>query len=32
MNCSDFTEYYYRVSRDEKQKSVIERQPIMDIL
>lgn len=32
MGCSDFTEYYYRVSRDDKQKSTIERQSITDIL
>ncbi|TVY64197.1 DNA repair protein RAD50, partial [Lachnellula suecica] len=30
MNCSEFTEYYYRVSRDEKQKSMIEQQSITE--
>ena len=25
MSCSDYCDHYYRVSRDEKQKSIIER-------
>ncbi|TVY34061.1 DNA repair protein RAD50 [Lachnellula subtilissima] len=32
VHCNDFTEHYYRVSRDDRQKSVIERQPITDIM
>ena len=32
MRCSDFCDTYYRVSRDDKQKSVIERQPIDNVV
>ena len=32
MGCSDYTEYYYRVSRNERQKSVIERQNIAEVM
>ncbi|TVY56977.1 DNA repair protein RAD50 [Lachnellula cervina] len=32
MHCNDFTEHYYRVSRDDRQKSVIEWQPITDLM
>ncbi|BFZ64098.1 DNA repair protein rad50 [Saitoella coloradoensis] len=32
MGCSDYTDYYYRISRNEQQKSVIERQRITDVL
>jgi DNA repair protein RAD50 len=31
MNCADYTDYYYRVSRNEKQKSIIVRQNIADV-
>ncbi|KAK8162561.1 LOW QUALITY PROTEIN: hypothetical protein BKA80DRAFT_295449 [Phyllosticta citrichinensis] len=30
MNCGDFCDYYYRVSRNEKQKSIIEKQSIAE--
>ncbi|OKL60235.1 hypothetical protein UA08_04809 [Talaromyces atroroseus] len=30
MQCGDFSDYYYRVSRNEKQKSIIERQSIAE--
>ena len=32
MQCGDFCDYYYRVSRNERQKSVIERQAIAEVL
>lgn len=32
MRCSDFCDTYYRVSRDDKQKSVIARQPIDNVV
>lgn len=32
MQCADFVDYYYRLSRNEKQKSIIERQSITDVL
>ncbi|KAF3932777.1 hypothetical protein ABW19_dt0207092 [Dactylella cylindrospora] len=31
MKCNQFTEYYYRVSRNERQKSQIERQSIAEV-
>ena len=31
MGCSDFADVYYRVSRNEKQKSIIERQSIAEV-
>lgn len=31
MSCSEFADVYYRVSRNEKQKSIIERQSIADV-
>ena len=31
MGCSDFADVYYRVSRNEKQKSIIERQNIAEV-
>ena len=31
MQCGDFCDYYYRVSRNEKQKSIIERQSISEV-
>lgn len=31
MNCADYTDYYYRVSRNERQKSIIVRQNIADV-
>ncbi|KAB8079188.1 DNA repair protein Rad50 [Aspergillus leporis] len=31
MQCGDFSDYYYRVSRNEKQKSIIERQSIAEV-
>lgn len=31
MQCGDFCDYYYRVSRNEKQKSIIERQSIAEV-
>lgn len=32
MQCGDFCDYYYRVSRSEKQKSIIERQSIHEVM
>ncbi|CAD0082056.1 unnamed protein product [Aureobasidium vineae] len=32
MNCADYTDYYYRVSRNDRQKSIIVRQNIADVL
>jgi DNA repair protein RAD50 len=32
MRCNDFCDHYWRVSRDDKQKSVIERQAIAQVL
>jgi DNA repair protein RAD50 len=32
MQCADFCDHYYRVSRDDKQKSVIERQSISEVM
>ena len=32
MECSDFADHYYRVSRDDKQKSMIERQSIAEVM
>jgi DNA repair protein RAD50 len=32
MKCSDFSDWYYRISRDERQKSVIERQSIAEVM
>tara|TARA_R110002033_G_scaffold65232_1_gene116278 strand:+ start:641 stop:781 length:141 start_codon:yes stop_codon:yes gene_type:complete len=32
MKCSDFTESYYRVSRNAAQKSEIERQSLTDFM
>lgn len=32
MKCSDFCDNYYRVSRDDKQKSIIERQSIAEVI
>ena len=32
MNCSDFTDHYYLVRRNEKDDSVIERQSILDVM
>ncbi|RDW94174.1 MRX complex DNA-binding subunit [Aspergillus mulundensis] len=32
MQCGDFSDYYYRVSRNERQKSIIERQSIAEVL
>jgi len=32
MNCADHAEFYYRVSRNDRQKSVIERQSIREVL
>ena len=31
MGCSDYTDFYYRVSRNERQKSTIERQSIAEV-
>ncbi|DAA76140.1 TPA_exp: Uncharacterized protein A8136_1177 [Trichophyton benhamiae CBS 112371] len=31
MQCGDFCDYYYRVSRNERQKSIIERQSIAEL-
>lgn len=31
MQCGDFCDYYYRVSRNERQKSIIERQSIAEV-
>ncbi|KAJ5505442.1 Recombination/repair protein Rad50 [Penicillium expansum] len=32
MKCGDFSDYYYRVSRNERQKSIIERQSIAEVM
>lgn len=32
MKCGDFADYYYRISRTDKQKSIIERQAIAEVL
>ncbi|KAL1958186.1 hypothetical protein VTO42DRAFT_5041 [Malbranchea cinnamomea] len=32
MQCGDFSDYYYRVSRNDKQKSIIERQSIAEVV
>jgi DNA repair protein RAD50 len=32
MKCADFCDNYYRISRDGKQKSVIERQSIAEVM
>jgi len=32
MQCADFCDNYYRVSRNERQKSIIERQSIAEVL
>ncbi|CAG7990071.1 unnamed protein product [Penicillium salamii] len=32
MQCGDFCDYYYRVSRNERQKSIIERQSIAEVM
>ncbi|KAH8813273.1 DNA repair protein Rad50 [Xylogone sp. PMI_703] len=32
MKCADFCDNYYRVSRDDKQKSIIERQSIAEVI
>ncbi|KAL4792518.1 AAA domain-containing protein [Aspergillus venezuelensis] len=32
MQCGDFSDYYYRVSRNERQKSIIERQSIAELM
>jgi DNA repair protein RAD50 len=32
MQCGDFCDYYYRVSRNERQKSIIEKQAIAEVL
>lgn len=32
MKCSDFCDNYYRVSRDDKQKSIIEKQSIAEVI
>ena len=32
MQCGDFSDYYYRVSRNNKQKSIIERQSIAEVI
>ena len=32
MQCTDFSDYYYRVSRNQKQKSIIERQLIAEVM
>jgi len=32
MHCGDFADYYWRISRDENQNSVIERQSIAEVL
>ncbi|KAL4881584.1 DNA repair protein Rad50 [Aspergillus karnatakaensis] len=31
MQCGDFSDYYYRISRNERQKSIIERQSIAEV-
>ncbi|EMR10906.1 hypothetical protein PNEG_01052 [Pneumocystis murina B123] len=32
MSCNDYCDYYYRISRNEQQKSVIERQRISEVI
>ena len=32
MNCSEFADYYWRVSRNDRQKSIIERQSIAEVM
>ncbi|KAK4990595.1 DNA repair protein rad50 [Elasticomyces elasticus] len=32
MQCADFSDFYYRVSRNERQKSIIERQSIAEVI
>ncbi|KTW32108.1 DNA repair protein rad50 [Pneumocystis jirovecii RU7] len=32
MSCSDYCDYYYRISRNEQQKSVIEKQRISEVI
>ena len=32
MNCTDYCDYYYRVSRNEFQKSIIERQKLSEVM
>ncbi|KFY92665.1 hypothetical protein V500_04092 [Pseudogymnoascus sp. VKM F-4518 (FW-2643)] len=32
MKCADFCDHYYRISRDDKQKSIIERQSIAEVI
>ncbi|KAL9122688.1 MAG: hypothetical protein Q9187_000760 [Circinaria calcarea] len=32
MNCADFADYYWRVSRNDRQKSIIERQSIAEVM
>lgn len=32
MKCSEFSETYYRISRNAEQKSVIDRQPLSDLM
>ncbi|PGH27317.1 hypothetical protein AJ80_01027 [Polytolypa hystricis UAMH7299] len=32
MQCGDFCDYYYRVSRNDRQKSIIERQSIAEVM
>ncbi|ELR07402.1 hypothetical protein GMDG_02537 [Pseudogymnoascus destructans 20631-21] len=32
MKCADFCDHYYRISRDDKQKSIIERQTITEVI
>jgi DNA repair protein RAD50 len=32
MKCADFCDTYYRVARDDKQKSIIERQSIAEVI
>ncbi|EEP75753.1 conserved hypothetical protein [Uncinocarpus reesii 1704] len=32
MHCGDFSDYYYRVSRSDRQKSIIERQSIAEVM
>jgi DNA repair protein RAD50 len=32
MKCQDYCDYYYRVSRNDRQKSIIERQSIAEVM
>jgi DNA repair protein RAD50 len=32
MQCGEFCDYYYRVSRNERQKSIIEKNAISEVL